>query len=235
MAHLAGFDGEAPRRGPGLAPVATSTRREGVIAEIKRGIVLGTIVPGQRLTETQLSETLGVSRPTVREALNQVAREGLLVQEPYRGLRVAGLEPGALLDIAAVRMALDMQAADAILDDGTGRRLAAVESAWRAYESSSRSDDPLVQHEAHLDFHRGFWQAAENSFLMKLWPVVEAHLTIVLAHDQVTRHDAERAREVHRTIVTALHSGDREQVRAALRAHTVRSAEELVELLGRPG
>ena len=82
---------------PGLMPAESVTRRDAVITQIKRGIVLGSIKPGQKLTESYLSTALGVSRPTVREALNQVAQEGLLVQEPYRGLRVADLDAATVL------------------------------------------------------------------------------------------------------------------------------------------
>src|SRR5690242_612850 len=112
-----------PSGGAALLPVASTTRRDGVIAEIKRGIVLGTLQPGEKLTEAQLSSSLSVSRPTVREALNQLAQEGLIVQEPYRGLRVASLDAKALVDIAEARVAIDMQAMTAILADASGRRL----------------------------------------------------------------------------------------------------------------
>jgi len=79
---------------PGLAPVASISRRDGVMNEIRRAIILGTIKPGEKLTENKLSAALNVSRPTMREALAQLSQEGLLVQEPYRGLRVADLDAG---------------------------------------------------------------------------------------------------------------------------------------------
>src|SRR5262245_340771 len=122
-----------------LMPAAGVSRRDAVINEIKRGIVLGSIRPGDKLTETSLSSALGVSRPTVREALNQVAREGLLIQEPYRGLRVADLDAGAVLDMADVRVALDMQAAENILADSSGRRMGALLAAWAATRETSAS------------------------------------------------------------------------------------------------
>ena len=171
-------------------PAASVTRRDAVINEIKRSIVLGTLKPGEKLTESYLSTALGVSRPTVREALNQVAQEGLLIQEPYRGLRVADLDIATVLDMAEVRLALDMQAVEAILADSTGRRMQKLMAAWADYERDAFAGDDLVRHDSHLAFHRGIWAASENSFLMRLWPVTEAHITIVLAQDQaaVARH-----------------------------------------------
>lgn len=216
---------------PGLSPISGTSRRDGVITEIKRGVVLGRIQPGEKLTEQSLSSALGVSRPTIREALNQLVMEGLLTQEPYRGMRVADLEPQMVLDIADVRMAIDLQAVDAILADSTGHRMQLLEQAWDRYASFADATDPLVQHEAHIAFHRALWEASENLFLVRLWPVVEAHLTIALAHDQVTRHDPERAYAVHKELVDAIESRDAERIQRAFAAHTLDSARVLVDIM----
>jgi DNA-binding GntR family transcriptional regulator len=219
--------------GPAFIPVANMTRRNGVITEIKRGIVLGTIRPGEKLTETQLSKALGVSRPTVREALNQAAHEGLLIQEPYRGIRVADLTPARVLDIADVRMALDLQAVSAILAETTGRRLRALLTAWETYRRDASAEDPLIQHEAHIAFHRAIWEASENTLLMKMWPVTEAHLTIILAHDQTGLHDTERTLTAHRPLIEAIQSKDMDQIHAAFATHTVDVAKDLVATMTR--
>lgn len=217
--------------GTGLSPIAGISRRDAVISEIKRGIVLGQIKPGERLVEQRLSAALGVSRPTVREALNKLVLEGLLAQEPYRGMHVADLQPQAVLDIADVRMAIDLQAVEAILNDHSGRRMTLLEAAWEAYIPCTESTDPIVQHEGHIAFHRGIWEASENTFLAQLWPSVEAHITIALAHDQLTRHNPERAFFVHKALIDAIRGKDREQIRRAFEEHTVESARVLARIM----
>lgn len=199
--------------------------------EIRRAIVVGTLKPGDKLTEVKLSSMLNVSRPTIREALTQLAQEGLLVQEPYRGLRVATLRPAEILDIARARTAMDMLAAASILEDTTGRRLAIVESAWEEYDRIAFYPDPVVLHEAHIAFHRSFWVASENALLLRFWPVTEAHLTIALAQDQAARADSVRAHEVHEQLVRSMRSGDMEAIEAAFAVHTIDSAEQLIKLL----
>lgn len=226
--------GERGSPGPepvGLSPVATISRRDGVMNEIRRAIVLGHLKPGEKLTENRLSASLNVSRPTMREALTQLAQEGLLVQEPYRGLRVADLEPDAILDIARTRVALDMLAVQDILADPTGRRLDRVKAAWSSYDKLPMDADPIEAHEAHIAFHRTIWEASQNTLLIRLWPVTEAHITIALASDQATRDDPRRAHDVHQALVAAIVSGDLDAVHKALIAHTVDSAEELVAML----
>jgi DNA-binding GntR family transcriptional regulator len=214
-----------------MSPVASVSRRDGVINEIRRAVVLGTIRPGEKLTEVQLSEWLNVSRPTVREALNQMAQEGLLVQEPYRGLRVATLDAAAVMDLANTRMALDMLAVAAILEDASGRRMGMVEDSWAEYSKVEMDPDPVIRHESHVAFHRSLWAASENALLLRLWPVTEAHLTIILAQDQAARADPVRAHQVHEKLVEAIRSKDLEVIRKAFTEHTMRSAVELIPLL----
>lgn len=219
--------------GAGVEPVSSITRREGVVSELRRSIVLGRLKPGQRLTESGLSTALGVSRPTVREALNQVSQEGLVRQERYRGLRVADLTPAEVLDFARVRMALDIQAATDVLSDPSGRRVTAVIGAWERCAPDLASPDPLVQHDAHLELHRNIWEAAENSFLIRLWPATQGHMTIALARDQAAQQDQYRNVGGHRPIVEAFKSRNIEAVRRALAIHTLDSARELAKMIGR--
>lgn len=214
-----------------LSPVASMSRRDAVLREIRRAVVRGDLRPGDKLTEVTLSSTLGVSRPTMREALNQLSQEGLLVQEPYRGLRVANLEPEQILDIANARHALDMLAVDAVLEDPSGRRMGAVQAAWKEFERWESDPDPLTLHEAHVAFHRGIWAASENSMLLRFWPVTEAHLTIALAQDQAVRSDPARASAVHHLLIDALLSRDRARTEAAFRRHTIDSACELIAIM----
>jgi DNA-binding GntR family transcriptional regulator len=214
----------------GLSPVASVSRRDAVMNEIRRGIVSGSIKPGDKLTEVKLSAMLNVSRPTIREALTQLAQEGLLVQEPYRGLRVAMLDAAAVLDIARTRMALDMLAIASILEDSSGRRMGIVEASWAEYDKVAFHPDPVVLHEAHIAFHRSIWAASENALLLRLWPVTEAHLTIALAQDQATRADPVRAHAVHEQLVKTMKTGDMAAIEEAFRIHTIGSAKEFIAL-----
>jgi len=214
-----------------LAPVASMSRRDAAVNEIRRSIVLGHIKPGEKLTEVQMAEWLSVSRPTVREALNKVVQEGLVVQEPYRGLRVASMDDSMLVDLGRTRMALDMLAVDGILADGSGGRWEIVEAGWRQYKQLAFDPDPFVQHSGHLSFHESIWAASENAMLLKLWPVTRAHMTIALAQDQAIRQDPERAYHVHEVLMGVLRSGDRAAIALALEEHTMHSVKELLELL----
>lgn len=215
----------------GVGPVAAISRRDGAAREVRRAIVRGDLTPGQRITEAALSEDLGVSRPTVREALAQLVNDGLLVSEPYRGIRVATLSAQQMEDTARVRTALDELAISLIVQDGSGTRLEQVHHAWQDYVTGVQSEDALARHETHVQFHRRLWEASGNTALVRYWPAMEAQISLQLALDQQLASDALRDIEVHRRIVDAIAagcSGDMSQIRPALEAHTWGSIHTLI-------
>jgi DNA-binding GntR family transcriptional regulator len=119
------------------------------------------------------------------------------------------------------------------MNDATGRRMAALLQAWRRYEATVDDPDPVARHDAHLAFHRAIWSASENVLLEQLWPVIEAHMTIALAEDQRARPNPERG--IHASLVDSIVARDLDRVEAALQAHTVATAEELIAMCHPPG
>src|SRR6516225_19991 len=142
-----------PTRSGGPRPVTNQTRRDAVVHELRRAIMAGELVAGQRVREVQVAQQMGISRPTLREALYQLIQEGLLEQEPYRGVVVASIDAKFIADMASVRVALETLAARAIATDldGSGE---IIRQAWHAYQEAHGTQNPQRLHEAHLDLHR---------------------------------------------------------------------------------
>ncbi len=202
------------------------TRREEAVESIRGAIISGDLQPGQRLREVALAAELGVSRPTLREALRTLVQEGLCEQQPHRGFAVAELDADAIGDLSRTRVVLDRMAVEGIWSrEGA---MDEVEDAWTTYTQAG--GDPVAQHLAHLALHRALWEASGNAVLMRLWPVAESMSTLVLAQDQAVRSDPARARAVHEGLIEAIRSRDARQLEQALADHTSRSAEEFITL-----
>lgn len=215
----------SPAQSPGPE---VRTRREEAADAIRRAIISGDLQPGQRLREVALAAELGVSRPTLREALRTLVQEGLCEQEPHRGFAVASLDAAAIRDLTDTRLVLDRMAIEGIWAAPGGMDL--VEQAWSAYAEAD--SDAVAQHLAHLALHRALWQASGNSMLLRMWPVAESMSTLVLAQDQAVRRDPGRALAVHRQLIDAIRSRDPVALDTAMAEHTQRSAEEFLTLRG---
>lgn len=85
--------------------------RDQVANKLRTSIVDGTLKPGTRLVERELCEQLGVSRPSVREAMRQLENEGLITNLPNRGPIVAVVSKKVAADVYEVRSAIEGLAA----------------------------------------------------------------------------------------------------------------------------
>ena len=125
--------------------VVTSTRREEVSARIRRALLTGELRPGQRIKEVRLAEALGVSRPTLRESLQQLIHEGALVLVPYKGVHVAQPTPDELRDVSEVRMPLETMAALRLARDPQGPAMDGVRAALQVHLDAIQSGDEVAR------------------------------------------------------------------------------------------
>jgi DNA-binding GntR family transcriptional regulator len=214
----------------GLVPVTSLTRREAVLRHLRRAILVGDLAPGQRLKEVQLAQSLGVSRPTLREAIYQLIHDGLLVQEDYKGIRVARLDAGSVEDLALVRIELETLAAKAVASDKTGRRKRMLSDAFDKYVEAGRREDPVEEQEAHMALHRTIWFASENTVIQRMWTIVEGGINLATTTDLAARAGSERSRIEHRRLVEAILHGNRRTIAAEVKRHVWDNAVLIKEI-----
>jgi DNA-binding GntR family transcriptional regulator len=220
-----------PTRSGGPRPVTNQTRRDAVVHELRRSIMAGELVAGQRVREVQVAQQMGISRPTLREAIYQLIQEGLLEQEPYHGVVVASVDAKFVTDMASVRVALETLAGKAIATDPDGSAKELVKQAWHAYQEAHGTENPERLHEAHLDLHRKIWFASGNTLLKRIWSTMEAQINTAISVDEDARADPERALHVHERLIDAIFSGDPDVIEAEVEWHTRASADELIKML----
>jgi DNA-binding GntR family transcriptional regulator len=211
--------------------VVSSTRREEVTTRIRRALLTGELRPGQRIKEVHLAEALGVSRPTLRESLQQLVHEGALVQVPYKGIRVAQPTADELRDVAEVRMPLETMAALRLSRNPHGSAMDGVREALAVHLAAIESGDDLQAHVTHIGLHKAIWDRADSPTLRKIWPLVGSQIHIALTVDQAVRHDPERDATLHRRLVGVIEAGDESVIAAEVEEHIRRSVDEVLRRL----
>jgi DNA-binding GntR family transcriptional regulator len=211
--------------------VVTSTRREEVSSRIRRALLTGELRPGQRIKEVRLAEALGVSRPTLRESLQQLIHEGALVQVPYKGIHVARPTPEELRDVSEVRTPLETMAALRLARDPHGPAMDGVRQALQVHLVAVESGDALQSHVTHLALHQAIWEQADSPTLRKIWPLVGSQVQIALTVDQAVRHDLERDAELHRRLIHVIEGGDEAAIASEVEEHIRRSTDEVLRRL----
>jgi len=86
--------------------------------QIRADIIFGRLAPGQKLKLENLKSAYGTSVSTLREILNRLTSEGLVVAEGQRGFEVAGVSVADLREIAALRLLLEEHALEQSFEQG---------------------------------------------------------------------------------------------------------------------
>ena len=136
--------------------------RDVVFNTLRRAILRGELVPGQRLMEIRLADQMGVSRTPVREAIRKLELEGLVVMVPRKGAEVAHISGKNLRDVLEVRRALEELAGELACERMSAEDFKKLEQANLKFASVLDSDDITVLGQADEEFHGLIYQATDN-------------------------------------------------------------------------
>ena len=212
---------------PGRNKPAPGGAREFIVHDIIRRLYDGQYEPGQRLQETQLTATYGMSRGPVREALNALAAMNIVELAPQRGAQLRVLRIEEAIDTLVVAQNLI----------GLAARLAASQDPnSKAGEKFKACVDALQQFEPDADdsqfaiardnFYRALTAMAGNSELSRILPTVRVHLIRVQFRSLLRVTDSTRLQDYQR-IADAVLSGQARQAETAARAHIERAIARL--------
>lgn len=105
-----------------------SSLSQEVADRLREAIRNGDLPPGMRLVERDIAEQLGISRMPVREAIQQLAEEGLVIKEPRRGARVHPYSAEDLADIYSLRVVLERYVVERVMASWTEPEQARLQS-----------------------------------------------------------------------------------------------------------
>jgi DNA-binding GntR family transcriptional regulator len=221
-----------PRAEPGMSTdeladevegPASRGRNQWAYERLHEAIREGTIEPGQRVMETDISAWLRVSRTPVREALRRLQAEGLLEHAAGGGLAVAVYDLRAIAEFYAMRESLEGTAAALAARNADATELGILRAIMEGMQALP--DDPRAHARENQAFHDHIHRAAHNRFLLKS---LRALLNFVPLLGRTTYHAPGRvatALAEHQAIVAAILARDAARAEQAARLH-IRTALE---------
>jgi DNA-binding GntR family transcriptional regulator len=159
-----------------VATVAAPVRSQ-VVEMLRSAITSGRFAPGQRLIEKELCDMMGVSRPSVREALRQVESEGLIVTIPNRGPIVSRLSPAEVASIYEIRGALEALAAELFAKSASDAQVKTLDEAVSRLEGAYKSGDVETIVVAKSRFYDVLLEGSGNTILPALFRTMNARIT----------------------------------------------------------
>ncbi len=173
--------------GIGIVAMDTRTLREQVVRLLRGAILSGKIRTGERLNETILARDLGISRIPVREALQQLQEQGLVVDIPRRGKFVVDLSEEQIQKINSLRIILEAEALSLCRAKITPGGLSTLTNLVDKMEQS-REVSELEASALDIEFHRTIWHYCGNEYLAK---ILESLTIPLFAHRALWRINKE--------------------------------------------
>ncbi len=209
-----------------------------VVAEQMRAAILnGHYKPGEWLRQERLAQDFGVSQMPVREALKELAAEGLIEHVPYRGARVIIFSINDILDLYSHRAFLESRAASIAAEIVTPEEISVLEDLQVEMEEHVAPEFVLKYRELNRKFHQRIYQASQREYLIRtmnqMWAMFPTMLIANFAATAIQPLPERDAVDVaeHRTIISALKLRDASAAEQAMRKHILVTAENLVDLL----
>jgi DNA-binding GntR family transcriptional regulator len=202
-----------------------------VAAELRRAVFDGELESATPLREVAIAASLGVSRPTVREALAVLVAEGLATREPNRGVAVASPQADSVRDVCTARLVLE-GAGIRRWSQATEEQQGQVHSTLEAYIGAIDADASYQElNERHLAFHVSLVGLTGSPRLVSMQENLVVELKLALAQVDRIRRNAHDQADSHAALVRLLERDDLDAAYAFLVQHLADAQDEIIEAL----
>jgi DNA-binding GntR family transcriptional regulator len=201
------------------APLENRTLREQVADHLREEILSNRLAPGEELGEVALARSLGISRGPLREALGQLAAEGLVTIMPRRGAVVKRLTRREFLDAYEVREALESLAIRLAVPRLSDGQKAELHEMCAEMERAAADGDTDRFFDINRQFHARLVRASGNQKLQEVHGQLVAQMGRLMKQSVQLRGGTEQSAAEHRRILGAIDAGDPDLAARLLEEH----------------
>lgn len=198
---------------------------------LRESIVTGVIAPGSRITEFSLAEQMNLSRATVRTALHQLSKEGLIILQPYTGWKVVALSAQDVWELYTLRSAVERLAGRLVASrlaenasDGTTR---ALQQVFQGLSATCEDGDRNAIAEADFAFHKVIITQSGHARLADQYSLIEQQIRMYIRSSDELVEEPQQIIEQHQPILAAILRGDVEEAGRLSEAHNLGEGEKL--------
>lgn len=198
--------------------------------QIKEAIVWAKFKPGECLSENMLARVMDMSRTPVREALKELAREGLVEILPGRGAFVKGISLKDLKDIYELRGVLECLAAQTAIKNITDAEIARAREEWLAVLADHKREEVSWERISILDnqFHNMIINKSDNLLLQEFMLLVNQKILLYQRLSAQASGDVEGTVRQHLEIIDLFKARDIEKLIPTLAGHIETAAKNVI-------
>ena len=194
---------------------------------IREAILDGNIQPGAKLIERELTQTTGVSRSALREALVSLDEKGLVQREPYRGYRVTNLTKKQVHDLYELREVVESQAAELFALRATDSDLKDLSVAFSYLKDNIFHQDMAVVRRAKVNYYSVIYAGCKNVELERALSNLIERIFYLRGRSLLTQSRRKKSLAEFKALTDALIRRDRKGARDITRQH-LKAAKEAI-------
>ena len=210
-----------------------------ILVWLRKAILSGVLAPGQVLRQEELAARFKTSRVPLREALQHLEAEGLVISRPRRGYAVTALDGEQLVELLQLRILIESYAGYAGTLRRTEEDVAAVELLLHAMDKlpnkTGREAQNLRWSTLNRQFHSAIFSASRLSHLCRTSDNIAAKIEPYILIDIAMTHTLGEAQSDHHGIFKAFKEGDADQVAVLSRRHCESTAVRFIACLQERG
>jgi DNA-binding GntR family transcriptional regulator len=195
--------------------------REQVLDAIEQALASGVLKPEDRIVEVEIAREAGISRGPVREAIQQLVGEGILVSIPHRGTFVARWTERDVTETYGMRALLESYAAALAMARMTPEESTEMGAIVDEMFQRAKDGNASAVFELDLRFHHRLYELSGHAMLMSMLGDLRRRINMLVNYDASTTPNLIEYAQNHKMLLDALHSGDRDHVEHAFREHIV--------------
>lgn len=196
---------------------------------IKQKIIHGELNPGDRIVETSLAREVGTSQTPIREAIRQLAGEGVVTIIPNRGPLVHTLTSKDVFELYTFRAVMEGMAIRLAVQNASKNDIRHLELFYE--EMKRKLDDDTVEslQEDSSYIHHYIYKLSKHSVLLAMYDFISFRIQLV---NRIVGRKYSKEREVseHSELIEALKNGDPDAAELVMREHIRRAYKDYVDI-----
>lgn len=204
-------------------PVRLSAK-ENAFNQLQQWIIDGTLLPGEKLNDTELADALGISRTPIRESLQLLEARGFVKMYPGKATQVTEVERDAIKDLLPPLAALQSLSAELAIDHLTEEQLMQLENVNDRFADAIHSNNGYAALKVDEEFHQVIVDITKNTYIQGIVESLQAHVRRHYFHNSIVL--TEKSIDDHKTIITSMKHGDKEKVVDVMKENWLRTLQE---------
>ena len=206
---------------------------EDIAESIKTAIIKGKFKPGEKISEGELAESMGISRTPLREAFRKLENEGFIRIIPRKGAVVSDIDADEAINLYEIKSTLEGLAARLAAANMKQKDIAKLEKVNDELKELIDKNDLESFYRVHTRFHEGFVKLCGNKRLIQMISNLNDHFNRFGIISLTLPGQFEKAIWQHAEIIAGFKSGDENLIEERVKTNVMTGGRVLVDHLTR--